>query len=88
MFIRGWGIQLTDAWLEAEEGELWQYLHDCDSSAAVSTVSSQQEGSGFESPGGPGAFLCGVCTFSECSFGFCLTVQRQFECIYGKLVNC
>lgn len=63
MFIRGWGIQLTDAWIEAEEGELWQYLHDCDSSAAVSTVSSQQEGSGFESPGGQGLF-CVVCAHS------------------------
>lgn len=63
MFIRGWGIQLTDAWIEAEEGELWQYLHDCDSSAAVSTVSSQQEGSGFESPGGQGLF-CVVCAQS------------------------
>lgn len=29
--------------------------------AVVSTVASQEEGSWFESPGGPGAFLCGVC---------------------------
>lgn len=70
-FIRGWGVLLTAACLEAEEGELWQNLHDCDSyagwrsSAAVSIVSSRQEGSGFESPGGQGLF-CVDCAHSPC----------------------
>ena len=42
----------------------------------VSTVTSQLEGSGFDSQLGPGAFLCGVCMFSPC-LRWVLLVQRH-----------
>lgn len=60
------------AWLDVEEGELWQNLHDYDScagwrsSAAVSTVSLQQEGSEFESPGGGQELFCVERAHSPC----------------------
>lgn len=75
-------------WLEAEEGERWQNLHDYDScagwrsSAAVSSVSSQQQGSGFDSPGGQGLF-CVECAHSPCVHVGSLSQSRDILNAFG-----